>query len=91
MCLQLVYEYCDFGNQIKQWEFEYFRDSEVRKQKVLNTDGLNEVQLQKEVDQIINKKRINASSPNSRHQSVEDNLGSNSRPQSSRHVTSSRG
>jgi hypothetical protein len=43
MCIQVLFDYCDFPNSIKQWEYEYLRDSEVRKQKELNSDGLNEI------------------------------------------------
>ena len=74
MCAQLIYDYCDFGNQIKQWEYEYFRDSEVRKQKVLNQDGLNENKVQEEVGKIIKTNPVN----NSRSNSIASGLSKHS-------------
>ena len=50
MIVQMLYDYIVFQNTLKQWEFEYLRDNEVRKHKALNEDGVNENEIYKEIN-----------------------------------------
>ena len=39
MYLQLAYEFCNYRNKLHQWEFEYFRDIEIKKVLLLDKEA----------------------------------------------------
>ena len=53
MIFQLIYDVVTFKGRLKQWEYEYYQDIEIRKQKAFNTGKLNEKEIQENIADII--------------------------------------